>query len=214
MAADVSGFKLGEARKVDKKDEYFKQEYFQQYRSLPFWKRIIILLAGIFVNILFAMVVFVILYSFVGFDVQNHTTGEITHMNMTPVEAIMYGVNYLWAVICAVVGLFNPATMADTVSNSTSIIGIAVISKSAAEAGVCAFLEFMAMISMSLAIMNLIPIPPLDGGRFVIEIYQLITRRQASEKVVTTVSLVGVALLLLLFVVVMNQDIQRFILGA
>ena len=52
-------------------------------------------LAGIFVNILFAFVIFVILYSFVGFDVQQQATGEITHVNMTPGEAILYGLNYL-----------------------------------------------------------------------------------------------------------------------
>lgn len=104
--------------------------------------------------------------------------------------------------------------MAETVSNSTSLIGIAVISKSAAEAGICAFLEFTAMISVSLGIMNLLPIPPLDGGRFIIEIYQRITRKNAPEKAINMISLIGVAFFLLLFVVIMNQDIQRFILGA
>lgn len=104
--------------------------------------------------------------------------------------------------------------MQETISNSTSIIGIAVISKSAAEAGVCAFLEFMAMISISLGIMNLLPIPPLDGGRFLIEIYQVITRRNVPVKAINIISLVGIALLFALFFVVMNQDIQRFIFGA
>lgn len=213
-AADINGYKLGESRKVDNKDIYFKLEYFRQYRSLPFWKRTIILLAGILINLLFAMIIFVILYTFVGFDVQNNTTGEISHVNMQPLEAIQYGLNYVWAVIVAVIGLFNPVTMAETVSNSTSLIGIAVISKSAAEAGICAFLEFMAMISVSLGIMNLLPIPPLDGGRFIIEIFQKLTRKNVPEKALTLISLCGVAIFILLFIVIMNQDIQRFILGA
>lgn len=212
-AADIKGFKKGEARHVHNKDEYFRSEYYLQYRSLPFWKRTIILLSGIAVNLLFAMIVFVILYTFVGFDVQNQGSGDISHITMTPIEAIIYGLNYVWAVICAVVGLLNPSTMAETVSNSTSLIGIAVISKSAAEAGFCAFLEFMAMISVSLGIMNLLPIPPLDGGRFIIEIIQRITRRNISEKAITTISLIGVLLFVLLFIVILNQDIQRFILG-
>ena len=213
-AADINGYKKGEARPVKDKEEYFKLEYYRQYRSLPFWKRTIILLSGIFINILFAMVIFVILYSFIGFNVQNQTTGEISHINMTPIEAVQYGLNYLWAVIVAVSGLFNPATMADTVSNSTSLIGIAVISKNAAEAGICAFLEFMAMISVSLGIMNLLPIPPLDGGRFIVEIFQRITRKNVSEKALTMISLVGISFFILLFIVIMNQDIQRFILGS
>ena len=104
--------------------------------------------------------------------------------------------------------------MADTVSNSTSLIGIAVISKNAAEAGICAFLEFMAMISVSLGIMNLLPIPPLDGGRFIVEIFQRITRKNVSEKALSMISLAGIAFFILLFVVIMNQDIQRFIIGS
>ncbi|MDO5328960.1 MAG: site-2 protease family protein [Coriobacteriia bacterium] len=190
----------------------FKEEYFCQYRSLPFWKRIIILLAGIFVNLLFAMIIFVILYTLVGFDVKYQDTGEIAHVTMNPLQAIQYGFNYIWLVIQAVVKLFNPATAAETVNNSTSLIGIAVISKSAAERGICAFLEFMAMISVSLGIMNLLPIPPLDGGKFIVEIIQKITGKNVPERVVTLISIVGIALFLLLFIIMIRQDIQRFIL--
>ena len=211
-AADINGYKKGEARNVDNKEEYFKNEYFCQYRSLPFWKRSVIVLAGILINILFAMVVFVILYSIIGFDAKN-ASGEIFHKTMSPIEAIQYGFNYIWAVIVAVAGLFNPTTAAETVSNSTSLIGIAVISKNAAEAGICAFLEFMAMISVSLGIMNLLPIPPLDGGRFLIEIYQAVFKRNVPEKALTIISFIGIALFVLLFIVITNQDIQRFILG-
>lgn len=160
------------------------------------------------------MIIFVILYSVIGFDVQDTVSGEITHKNMAPLESIEYGIKYLWAVVCAVAGLFNPVTAAETVQNSTSLIGIAVISKNAAEAGICAFLEFMAMISVSLGIMNLLPIPPLDGGRFVVEIFQRITKKNVPEKALTIMSLIGIALFILLFVCVTNQDIQRFILGA
>lgn len=212
---EVDGHKKGDVIKVlqEDKDKFFKKEYFCQYRSLPFWKRSIILLAGILLNILFAMIIFIILFTLIGFDVQNKQTGVISHITMNPLQAIQFGFMYIWAVIQAVVKLFNPVTMGETIQNSTSLIGIAVISKSAAEQGICAFLEFMAMISVSLGIMNLLPIPPLDGGKFVIEIYQRIFRRNVSEKVVTAMSLIGLLLFLTLFVVMMNQDIQRFILG-
>lgn len=209
------GRKKGDAVavKLDDKVNFFKQEYFCQYRSLSFWKRSIILLSGIFVNLLFAMIIFVILFTLIGFDVQNTETQEISHIILNPLEAIKFGFAYIWAVVCAVVNLFNPATMADTVSHSTSLIGIAVISKSAAEQGIWAFMQFIAMISVSLGIMNLLPIPPLDGGKFLIEIIQRITRRNVPERVITGISLFGILLFLMLFVVMMNQDIQRFVLG-
>jgi regulator of sigma E protease len=81
------------------------------------------------------------------------------------------------------------------------------------EAGLVFALQFMAMISVSLGIMNLLPIPPLDGGRFVIELIQRISGKTVPTRVVNIISAVGIGLMLLLFVVMLNQDIQRFVFG-
>ena len=67
-------------------------------------------------------------------------------------------------VVQAIAGLFNPATAADTMANSASVIGIAAMSKIAVDAGLFSALSFVASISVSLGLMNLLPIPPLDGG--------------------------------------------------
>ena len=60
--------------------------------------------------------------------------------------------------------------------------------------------------------MNLLPIPPLDGGKLLIEIIQAITRRELSLKVQSALSYVGVALFMALFVFVLRNDIIRFVL--
>ena len=135
FACEDAAHKLGELREVPDPQALFEEEYCKQYRSLGFVKRSIILLAGIFINILFAMVVFVLLYSFFGVDLQNTETGEITHVVLDPLRSCMAGFTYIGAVVQAVVSLFNPATAAETVNNSASIIGIAVVSKSAFEQG-------------------------------------------------------------------------------
>lgn len=204
---------LGQARPVDDAQALFESEYKQQYRSLPFWKRSVILVAGVAVNLLFAMLVFVLLYSVIGFDVQNTQTGEITHMTVDPLRSIQAGFAYIGMVVQAVAGLFNPATAGEVVSNSTSIVGIAVMSKDAAALGFESFLLFMAMISVSLGIMNLLPIPPLDGGRFVIEVFQKISRRVVSTKALNYISAAGMLLFLGFFLIMVNQDIQRFVFG-
>lgn len=206
-------YEVGEARPVPDAHRLFESELAQQYRSLPFWKRSIILLAGIAMNLLFAMVVFVVVFSVIGFDVQMGDTGEVVHRSLSPLQAIQAGFTYIGMVIQAVVNLFNPATAAQTVSDSTSIVGIAVLSKTYFEQGVVMALEFMAMISVSLGIMNLIPIPPLDGGRFAIEIFQKLTRRTVSTRALSYLSLAGMALFFILFAVMLNQDVQRFIFG-
>ncbi|MEG1512541.1 MAG: site-2 protease family protein [Raoultibacter sp.] len=206
-------FEEGSVRVLDDPHAFFESEARQQYRFLPFWKRSLILLAGPAMNLLFAMIVFVIIYSLVGFDMQNPTTGEMQHITVDPFRAVVAGFSYIGAVIGAVVGLFNPMTAAETVSQSTSLMGMAVLSKTAAEQGAVNFVSFMAMISVSLGIMNMLPIPPLDGGRFVVEIYQKIRRKFISYKALNYLSMVGIVLFMGLFIVMLNQDIQRFIFG-
>ena len=212
-AASASAYALGEPRPVADPDALFAAEYSQQYRALSFWKRSVILLAGVAVNLLFAVLAFIVIYSVIGIDLQNTETGEVFHFNATPLQSIQAGFMYIVAVVQAVAGLFNPATAADTVSQSSSIVGIAVMSRDFFEAGFVYALEFTAMISVSVGIMNLIPIPPLDGGRFVVEIIQKIRRKPVSAKALGYASWVGVGLFLVFFAIMVNQDIQRFIFG-
>ena len=61
--------------------------------------------------------------------------------------------------------------------------------------------------------MNLIPIPPLDGGRFAVELFQKISRKVVSLRALGYLSMTGFALFMGLFVVMLNQDVQRFVFG-
>ncbi len=204
----------GQGRPVPDAQALFDSEYKQQYRSLPFWKRTVILLAGIAVNLLFAIVIFIVLFSFIGVDVQNPTTGVMQHVVLGPIQAVQFGFAYIGMVIQAVVSLFNPATAAETMQNSASIIGIAAMSKDAIDAGLVTALEFVAIVTpVSLGIMNLLPIPPLDGGRFVVEAFQKVSRKSVSAKALNYMSMAGMAVFLMFFLVMANQDIQRFVFG-
>ncbi|RDC19117.1 peptidase M50, partial [Eggerthella lenta] len=55
VAAGAVAYELGQARPVEDAHALFESEYKQQYRSLPFWKRSVILVAGVAVNLLFAV---------------------------------------------------------------------------------------------------------------------------------------------------------------
>jgi regulator of sigma E protease len=207
------GYAMGQARPLADVDAFYESEYRQQYRSLPFRKRICILLAGPGMNLLFAVVAFVVIYSILGVDYTNPATGVMTHITVDPGRAVVAGFHYIGMVLAAIVGLFNPSTAAQTVSNSTSVLGVAVMSKSAADAGLANFLFFMAAISVSLGLMNLLPIPPLDGGRFVVEIYQLIRRKNITVRALSRLSVTGMVFFMGFFLIMLNQDIQRFIFG-
>ncbi len=204
--------KEGEATTFPSDRLLFEFEYSQQYRSLPFWRRSIILIAGPLVNILFALLAFVTIYSLIGFDVQRED-GTLSHIVVSPLVAIQAGFSYIGMMIQAILSLFNPQTASETLSQSTSVVGIAVLSKSALEEGFTSALSFTAMLSVSLGLMNLLPIPPLDGGRFVIEVFQRIRRKNVGARVATAISYAGVALFLIFFLFMINQDVQRFIFG-
>lgn len=211
--SSLTAYELGEARLVEDAHQLFESEYKQQYRSLPFWKRSVILVAGVAVNLLFAVVLFIVLFSVVGYDVQNPQTGVLQHILLNPLQAVQMGLMYIGMVIQAVAGLFNPATAVETMSQSASIIGIAAMSKTAFDAGIVRVIEFVAMISVSLGIMNLLPIPPLDGGRFVIEVFQKISRKVVSMRVLNYMTAAGMILFLGFFLIMANQDIQRYVFG-
>lgn len=69
------------------------------------------------------------------------------------------------------------------------------------------FWERVAMLSLMLAFMNLLPIPALDGGHVIFLLYELVTNRKPSDKIVEVAQRVGMALLLSLAILVTSKDI-------
>lgn len=203
---------VGQRRPFVSERALFRSELSKQYRSLPFWKRSFILLAGVAVNLLFAVLAMIVIYSVIGVDYVLQS-GEVYHFSATPLQSIQIGFECIVLTAQAVIGLFNPQTAAQTVSDSTSVVGIAVMSSELFSRGLADGLFFMAGISISLGIMNLLPIPPLDGGRFLIEIVQKVSGRDVPTKVVGYMSMAGMVLFLCFFAFMLNQDIQRFVLG-
>lgn len=70
-------------------------------------------------------------------------------------------------------------------------------------------IEFLALLSINLAVINFLPIPVLDGGHMVFLTYELILRRQPSERAVLITNYVGIFLILGLMVFVLSLDILR-----
>lgn len=92
----------------------------------------------------------------------------------------------------------------------TGPIGIYQITKQAAQIGLGAVLHLMAVISMSLAIFNLLPLPVLDGGHLFFIGLEAIRRKPLSEKVQDKITQVGFVLIMALMAFVILNDIQRF----
>ncbi|MDL2239732.1 RIP metalloprotease RseP, partial [Bacteroidales bacterium OttesenSCG-928-L14] len=75
-----------------------------------------------------------------------------------------------------------------------------------------AFWQLTAFISIILAIMNLLPIPALDGGHVIFTLYEMITRRKPSDKFLEYAQIIGMLLIFALFALAMWNDITRFII--
>ncbi len=90
-----------------------------------------------------------------------------------------------------------------------SFITIAQVSGHALEAGLFVFLSIIALLSVNLGVINLLPLPVLDGGYLLILIIEAITRRKLNGKAMEYVILFGWILILLLFAFTMWNDIAR-----
>jgi regulator of sigma E protease len=90
-------------------------------------------------------------------------------------------------------------------------ITIAKIAGETASAGINALLGLMAFISINLGFINILPIPGLDGGHVLIALIEGVIRRDLPIKVKMGVQQVGLLILLMLFITIMVNDIQRLI---
>ncbi len=111
------------------------------------------------------------------------------------------------------IGLFdffwNVVTFRSDFSQVAGPIGIASVVSEASELGFIYLLSLTALISINLALINLLPFPALDGGRLFFLLIESIIRRPISPKFVQKANFVGFALLIVLMLVVTAHDIFR-----
>ncbi len=96
-------------------------------------------------------------------------------------------------------------------SNIAGPVGIVGLVGDAAAFGIIALLTFTAVISLNLAVINMLPFPALDGGRLVFVFIEAVTGKQIPAVWAGRVNLVGFALLMLLMIVVTYNDIVRLL---
>lgn len=96
-----------------------------------------------------------------------------------------------------------------SVKNLSGPISIAQIAGESASMGLVYFIKFLALVSVSLGVLNLLPVPVLDGGHLMFFGIEAIKGTPVSEKVQIFFQQIGMALLLLLMVTAMVVDVQR-----
>jgi regulator of sigma E protease len=93
-------------------------------------------------------------------------------------------------------------------SHISGPVGIVRYSQAELQVGLTYYIEILAFVSMSLALLNLLPLLPLDGGHILFSLIEGIRRRALAREVYERVSVVGIALIVLVFFIAFSNDIS------
>ncbi len=128
-------------------------------------------------------------------------------------QALAESVSYIGLTFKAVLQFFNPETARIAVSQSASVIGASYIAAEAARTSALNYAAIVAMLSLSLGVMNIFPIPPLDGGKIAVELIERVSRRQLPRKLSLGLSIAGTCLLFALIGYLVYADVVKYILS-
>ena len=173
---------LGEEERSDEEGSFSNA-------SIP--KRIAIVAAGGLVNIIFAILLYIVLVAIV--------TGDfVTAVSSTGnfIMAMWESIKLIFTGGVTVNDLMGPIGISEVVAQTSSVID---------------FLYIMALVSMSLGVTNLLPFPPLDGGKILIYIIEAIRRKPLKENFELKLQMIGFLVLITLSVYVAFNDVGRII---
>ena len=142
-------------------------------------------------NIIFAILLYIILVAIVTGNIGTAVTSTGTFI-MSMVESI----KLLFTGAVTVNNLMGPIVISEVVAQTSGLID---------------FLYIMALVSMSLGVTNLLPFPPLDGGKILIYIIEAIRRKPLKENFELKLQMVGFLVLITLSVYVAFNDVGRIV---
>ena len=93
-------------------------------------------------------------------------------------------------------------------SHLSGPVGIADVAHNQLKVGLTYYLEILAFVSMSLALLNLLPLLPLDGGHILFSLIEGVRRRALAREVYERVSVIGIAFIVLVFVIAFSNDVS------
>ena len=173
------------------------------FSKASIWKRLAIVVAGAVVNILFGIIVYYILITTVAIRFEDPARDTIFNR--------MYHGGRITGEF--IISIFDSIKMLFTGRIATDqMVGIVGISEVVVQTtGLANYLNLLAVISVSLGVTNLLPIPALDGGKIIILLIELIRRKPMKIETEAKIQLVGFSILMALFLIVTYNDIVRIV---
>ena len=149
----------------------------------------------------------------IGVQIASNFTGKISTINYTIFESVKRGTTQTFETLGVIVSSIKQIIVGN-LEFKQAIGGPVMIAQHAsasAERGLYTFLSFTAMLSISLAFINILPFPALDGGHLVIIIIEAIIKREIPINIKLAIQQVGMVLLLGLMAYVIFNDFQRIL---
>ena len=128
-------------------------------------------------------------------------------------KALSNGIKFLFEIVKLTVAALGQVIVGRGLDQISGPVGIAVASAEAARNGISSFVLLIALVSISLGVFNLIPLPILDGGWLLFMSIEKITGKKIPEKLMYALKLAGIALFIMLAVYATYSDIARLIVG-
>ena len=136
--------------------------------------------------------------------------GLIQTRRLGPIDAVSSGVQKTWEMSAMTVEmLWRIVTGQVSPKNISGVVSIAEFAGISASLGVMAYLSFLAIISVSLGVLNLMPVPLLDGGQVVYQAVEAVKGSPLSDRAQLFGQQVGIALLVVLMSLAFYNDISR-----
>lgn len=173
---------LGEEEQSEEEGSFSKA-------SIP--KRIAVVMAGGIVNIVFAIITYIIIITVVtkNLGIAISSTGEFVLSMFESIKLIFSGG-------VTVDQLMGPIGISEVIVQTTGILD---------------FVYILAIISMSLGVTNLLPFPPLDGGKVLLLLIEAIRKKPLKENLEIKIQMLGFVLLIMLSFYVAYNDIIRIL---
>ena len=180
----------GEEELSDKEGSFSKA-------SIP--KRVAIVAAGAIVNIILALIVYFILATSYNFQVTNNWSSALTFAGEktgTFITSTFEGLKQLFTGKSGLDQMMGPVGISEVVAKTN---------------GMFEFINMIAIVSLSLGVTNLLPIPALDGGKILLLIIEAIRKKPLSQKIEINIQLLGFSFIIILALFVTWNDIARII---